>query len=302
MSFELKNLSEYESNTYSQNGEDGVIEECLYRLSQDLNLDKWGVEFGAHNGLLGSNSLRLAREEQYKLIMIEGSKHLFYQMKKNLKNDNVICLNKVVNFEGNDIFDNMVNNLNLPIDFDLLSIDIDGCDYHVFDSIRKYKPKIVVIEYNYTIPDEIDFIQAKNLKLNHGSSAKSIIALAKAKGYKLVYGNLVNLIFIKDECFAYEKFQEIKLSEIGGNRMVPTYLFVGYDGSLLSNSELITFPWQKLQVPLAKIQYFPIHIFLRAKNPFFRYTLLYLFYFFYLSFVNPKELNLRLKKVIRRIL
>ena len=297
----MNKLSESEFNEYSQNGEDGVIREILKRLNQDFILDKRCVEFGASDGITGSITLRLVREDSYESILIEPDKRKFFKLKINLKDDKVIALNSYIDFEGDNTFDNIVKDFDLPYDFDLLSIDIDGCDYHVFDSIKKYRPKVVVIEYNYTIPNEVAFIQTKNLKINHGSSAKAINQLANSKGYKLIYANLVNLIFAKNEYLVSGKFHELNLSDINALRNEPTYLFVGYDGTLLSNKQLITFPWQRLQVPLAEIHFFPIHVFLRVKNPFFKYPLLYIFLFIYLFFYDRKELHIRIKKFFKKI-
>ena len=44
-------------------------------------------------------------------------------------------------------------------DLDLLSIDVDGQDYHIFNSLKKYKPKIIIIESNMTMNSESIIIE-----------------------------------------------------------------------------------------------------------------------------------------------
>ncbi len=50
--------------------------------------------------------------------------------------------------------------------FDFLSIDIDGCDYHIFEQLELFTPKIICIEFNHMIPNEVEFVQVKTLLLN----------------------------------------------------------------------------------------------------------------------------------------
>ena len=45
----------------------------------------------------------------------------------------------------------------VPLDFDVLSVDVDGVDFHLWQAVREYRPKVVCIEYNRTIPNEVEF-------------------------------------------------------------------------------------------------------------------------------------------------
>jgi hypothetical protein len=64
-------LAQYASDTYSQFGEDGIIAECLSRISAVAPLNKWCVEFGAWDGVHLSNTCRLIREEGYSAVLVE---------------------------------------------------------------------------------------------------------------------------------------------------------------------------------------------------------------------------------------
>ena len=110
----------------------------------------------------------------------------------------IIKINKFVSFDGINSLDNILKDTDLPKNFDFLSIDVDGCDYHIFENLNLFKPKIVIIEFNHLIPNEVDFIQKKDFNIKQGSSAKSIINLAKNKNYHLVASTTTNLIFIHE--------------------------------------------------------------------------------------------------------
>ena len=113
-----KDLSEFKKNTYSQNGEDGVIAEILNRISKQSHLDKWCVEFGAWDGVYLSNTCRLIRENQYNAVLIEGDPKRVEQLEKNLPQNNVIKICRFINFEGESQLDNVLAETPIPNDFD----------------------------------------------------------------------------------------------------------------------------------------------------------------------------------------
>ena len=54
-------------------------------------------------------------------------------------------------------FDEIIDSLDISVRenvFDLIVIDIDGNDYHVFDSMMKYRAKCMMVEFNPTIPNK----------------------------------------------------------------------------------------------------------------------------------------------------
>lgn len=57
--------------------------------------------------------------------------------------ENVIAMEAFVDFEVVNSLDNILERTPIPRDFDLLSIDVDGVDYHIFDSLRRFIPKVV---------------------------------------------------------------------------------------------------------------------------------------------------------------
>ena len=66
-------FQEYRKNFFSQNGEDGVIQEILKRLKLNSK-EKWCCEFGAWDGIHGSNTFNLIKNFGYKAISEKTTK------------------------------------------------------------------------------------------------------------------------------------------------------------------------------------------------------------------------------------
>lgn len=78
---------------------------------------------------------------------------------------------------------------------------MDGIDYFIWESLREFQPKLVVIEFNPTIPNDVMFIQAKDSSIKQGCSLLALTHLAAAKGYKLVCCTVCNAFFVRQEFF-----------------------------------------------------------------------------------------------------
>jgi hypothetical protein len=91
---------------------------------------------------------------------------------------------------------------------DLLSIDIDGNDYWVWEALKVASPRVVIIEthvefgfHDIVVPYDPTYVFPGRHPVYHGASPVAMVKLAKRKGYRLVganeYGS--NFIFVKDE-------------------------------------------------------------------------------------------------------
>ena len=114
----------------------------------------------------------------------------------------------------------------------MLSIDIDGFDYQIFESLNLFKPKIVIIEYNQSIPNHIKYVQPYNTKARHGSSPKSLIELGQ-KRYEPVAITETNLFFLDDEIFNISNFKKLNLDEDRNDTDATINLFYGYNGDII---------------------------------------------------------------------
>jgi predicted glycosyltransferase len=111
------------------------------------------VEFGAGDDLHGSTTFRLIVQKNYRAVLIEGEKPAFEKLKKiYADNEKIILKNCYVGFDDQTGLDKILAGTPVPHVFDFLSIDIDGNDYHAWHAIKNYQPKILMIEFNPTIP------------------------------------------------------------------------------------------------------------------------------------------------------
>ena len=234
--------------------EEQIISKVLRKIKKYT--DKQCCEFGASDGILGSNTYNLIRNHNYSAILIEGSKKKFNQLIKNFPEKKVIKLNECVNITGKKKLDNILKNTHFNKDFDFLSIDIDGADYHIFDSLTTYTPKLICIEFNPTIPNDVYFVQKKDIKSNTGSSAKAIISLAVKKNYFPIAATGVNLFFINN------RFRKLVTTHKTFNieKLIPdskkNYIFCGYDGVIYTSGKF-ELPWHRIKIiKLNKIPFF----------------------------------------------
>jgi hypothetical protein len=190
------NYKNYRKNIFSDNGEDGVIQ----KLFEDLEIRNGVVcEFGAWDGFVSSNTANLWKNKDFSAVLIESNVQRFAQLKENTKNFlNVECYNYSVSFDQSDSnsIDNILDKSNLLItdtSFALMSIDIDSCDYYIFESITKYLPKVIILETSSGYRPGHEFFSYTD-----GCSLTSARLLAEKKGYILVC-HTGNAIFVRND-------------------------------------------------------------------------------------------------------
>ena len=221
-------LKRYEANVTSQTGEDGVIARALELL--DVR-DGWCVEFGAFDGREASNTYSLITARGYQAVLIESDAARFAALGATHRDRPAVhALRRLVGFEGEDRLDRLLAETPVPLDFDLLSIDIDGNDYHVWEAVRVYRPKLVVIEFNPTIPNEVDFVQPRELSVRQGSSLTAIARLAVEKGYRLIHATALNGIFVDGRYFERFGISDDAPAALRADLSAVTWLFQTYDG------------------------------------------------------------------------
>jgi methyltransferase FkbM-like protein len=209
----------------SQWGDDGIIEEIFNRLGAE---NKFCVEFGAWDGKYLSNVWDLWHNKGWSAILIEGEEERAKALQQSVQNfETVKTYNAFVSPQGENSLDQILAKLKAPTNLDLLSVDIDGDDYYVFESLAKFTPRVVVIEYNPTIPPEIDLIQAQGE--HFGASALALVNLARKKGYRLVCCTESNCFFV-----LYSEYPKLKILEPPLHEVLPrdhlTYVITSFDG------------------------------------------------------------------------
>jgi len=251
-------LSRYAANVTSQCGEDGIIAKALSLLPEH---SYWCVEFGAWDGKLYSNTYDLIKSRSYSGVFIEPDPARFHDLEltHGASGRNVL-LNAFVGFSKSDGLDVLLSKCNIPKKFDLLSIDIDGNDYYVWEAVEEYRPNLVMIEYNPTLSNSALFVQKKSPAVNHGSSPASLVELARKKGYELIAVMAFNLLFVTAEHYGLFGIPDNALALMRDDSNVPQ-IFVGFDGHVfLSEANVtgsITLPWHKLTLKEANVQALP---------------------------------------------
>ncbi|PKN29501.1 MAG: hypothetical protein CVU64_07840 [Deltaproteobacteria bacterium HGW-Deltaproteobacteria-21] len=247
-------LLDFKSDSYSQSGEDGIVEKILQILPKR---DKWCVEFGAWDGIFKSNSRNLIKNAGYSSVLIEGSKTKYYELQKNYSSTkNVIALNSVVGFKDNDNLDVLLADVPMPSDFDFLSIDVDGNDYHIWKAISKYRPKTICVEFNPTIPTEVEFVQSADPSVSQGAGLLPLVKLGKEKGYELVSVLSWNAFFVDAKYYPLFEITDNRPETLRKDLSRITHLFSGYDGTIFLHGYK-RLHWHDLRIKESKIQQLP---------------------------------------------
>lgn len=211
-------LNRYELSLYSQNGEDGVLAKIFELITPSC---RYFVDFGSYDGMTGSNSYILRRQGWLGLLL----DRMFDAPEYNLHKEFITAENI------NDLFEKY----DVPHSFGLLSIDIDYNDFYVWQAIdKKYRPAVVVIEYNAAhLPEEDKVVKYRPYFCGDGTtyfgaSIRALYNLGRSKGYSLVYAEKsgTNLFFIRDDIL-----REKNLSFKGMNNLEMIYRPATYEAS-----------------------------------------------------------------------
>lgn len=227
---EPKRLGIHEFQMFSQSGADGIIAEIFRRISRTNSIF---VEIGAGNGLENNTTALLL--QGWSGVWIEASKRNVRCIRRQLKP--LIDRRKLTvlgHFVTKDNIIAYLEGCGLPCDPDLVSIDIDGNDYWVWEALlARYAPRVVVIEYNALLGPSAAWIMEYDpahtreriiVTSYYGASLKAMEMLGKRKGYSLVGCDFlgVNAFFIRDDLLQ-DKFCAPCTSE---NHFEPNRLFL----------------------------------------------------------------------------
>jgi hypothetical protein len=190
----LHDLTRYERRIYSQNGEDGILQAIFARVG---TTNRYFVEFGVEDGSQ-CNTRYLADRHGWRGLLLDGR----YE-------DPARALHR--EFVTAENVNSLFTKYDVPTEFDLLSIDIDGNDLWVWNSIEpRWRPRVLVIEYNssvgpdasLTIPYDPAFCWDGTTYF--GSSLRALCALAEFRGYTLAACDSrgINAFFVRADLAA----------------------------------------------------------------------------------------------------
>ena len=215
----FNSIQDTEFKVFSQWGEDGIIQYLINKLPIE---NKVFVEFGVED-YAEANTRFLLENDNWSGLVMDGS----------LENISKIKSSQIYwkyDLDAKDIFitkDNIdsiiqdyIDENNFNKEIGLLSVDLDGNDYYVWDSIKCIDPVIVICEYNsifgnkhsVTVPYDSEFVRTQKhySNLYFGASLKAFCNLATTKGYEFigVNKNSVNAFFVKKE-YAQKYIEEL---------------------------------------------------------------------------------------------
>lgn len=253
-----ENLNQHRADTFSQFGEDGLIRFALDTLSgAGAQLTGWSVEFGAWDAVRFSNTRNLIDHHGYTGVFIEPDRDRFRDLVLgSAGNDRIVPICAMVGFTPGDSLDTILAGTECPERFDVLSIDIDGNDYHAWSAIQSYRPRLVIIEFNPTIPNSIEFVQKAGPDIMQGASLAAITRLANDKGYELIATTTINALFVERDSAPLFGLPDHSPAALHTDTSMLTYLFHGYDGTVFvgGHASLI---WHKLPITASRCQQLP---------------------------------------------
>jgi Methyltransferase FkbM domain len=233
MAPQVQPLASFAKNITSQNGEDGLLEEIFRRIGEK---NRWCFEVGAWDGKHLSNTHVFWRERGWSAVLVECNDESFAGLKRNTQEfPDVRALHRRVMPAGSDSLDTILQEAGAPRDIDLVSIDIDGNDYYMLESLQAFMPRVIIIEHNPTIPPEVEVVQEQGApRARFGASAGALTKLARAKGYGLAANTWCNCIFVRDEEFAHLGYVPLDITQTFSREGL-TYLMNCYNGKLFLN-------------------------------------------------------------------
>jgi hypothetical protein len=208
---------EFEFRVYSQWGEDGIIDHLVANASIT---SRSFVEFGVES-YTEANTLFLLKHRHWRGLIIDGSpEHI-----ETVRRSNVFWrhdLSADSSFITRENINDIIRRNGFAGELGLLSVDIDGNDYWVWQALDCVSPCIVVSEYNslfgpaalISTPYQADFRRtvAHASNMYYGASISALTHLAAQRGYTLVAGNSAgnNVFFVRNDCLGPLKPQTVE--------------------------------------------------------------------------------------------
>lgn len=233
MATQVQPLASFAKNITSQNGEDGLLEEIFRRIGAK---NRWCFEVGAWDGKHLSNTHVFWHERGWSAVLVECNDASFAGLKNNTREfPGVHVYHRRIMPEGSDSLDRILREAGAPSDIDLVSIDIDGNDYYILQSLTVFRPRVIIIEHNPTIPPEVEVVQKPQAaRERFGASAGALAGLAGAKGYRLAASTWCNCIFVREDEFKALGYDPLDITQTF-EREGLTYLMNCYNGKLFLN-------------------------------------------------------------------
>jgi hypothetical protein len=219
-------ISDFGFSVHSQTDEDGIL---LYLFSVVGTTNRQAVEICAGDGMECNTANLLLNHGWYALLVdgdpsnVEKARRFYAQSKRTQ-----IFPPKVVQaWITRDAVNQLIRDNGFSGEIDLLSLDLDGVDYWIWEAIPVISPRVVGLEYQdilgpdrlWTVPYADDFTAGEHSMTGAmpnfaGASLRAFTKLAHSKGYRLigVNGYGFNAFFMRNDVGA-EQFSEVPVAD-----------------------------------------------------------------------------------------
>jgi hypothetical protein len=190
---EISSLQDIEFKVSSQWGEDGIID-WLIEQSQIPCVSQSFIEFGVED-YRESNTRFLLQNRNWRGLVMDGNNTVV----RAVREDALAAAHDLTvqtSFITRENVNELIANAGFGGDIGLLSIDLDGNDYWVWEAIDVIRPIICICEYNAVFGDmfpicipyqaRFDRAIAHHSYLYFGASILALQSLAIRKGYRFV--------------------------------------------------------------------------------------------------------------------
>lgn len=205
-------LSDSGFSAYSQTDEDGILLYLFARLGVENRL---AVEICAGNGI-ECNTANLILNHGWHALLVDGNAAnierglAFYSR---AHQTHIYPPMLVHEWIARDNVNNVVRSHGFEGPIDLLSLDLDGVDYWIWEALTVVEPRVVVVEYqdilgperSWTVPysdrfSAADYSMTGDMPDFAGASLRAFVTLGRKKGYRLVGNNRYgfNAFFVRD--------------------------------------------------------------------------------------------------------
>ncbi len=199
-----RRLLAHGAQCWSQNYEDGMIAEIFRRIKIKT---KTFLEIGVGNGRENNTALLVATG--WRGWWIDGDKSACDAICANLCKapETASRLKFLQAYVAPETIVGLLEELGVPHEVDIFSLDIDLDTFHVWAALTTFKPRVVVVEYNAAFPPDQSWIHPYlpgrlwDGSQNYGASLKAFEQLGLGLGYSLVACDIIgtNAFFIRND-------------------------------------------------------------------------------------------------------
>ena len=210
----LQRLEHFGRKVYSQNDEDGILQEIFRRIGVTPAQGIF-IECGSGSGI--ENNTHYLLRQGYSGVWLEGSAHWVEKTRRTFRmyvEPGQLAIEQL--FITAEAIDSALSAIARGRGVVLLSIDLDGNDYWIWKAVHSISPAVVLIEYNARCPPPI--AQVQRYRPDHewsggdyfGATLSALEKLGAEKGYRLVGCNItgMNAFFVRADLvgdrFPYE--------------------------------------------------------------------------------------------------